>query len=160
MCGTYSSDWIYAENHWYSDGGTTAVAPLMAALAIKLNQAKKKNVGFLNPFLYQNVTKQIVHAVMSGNSIMSETGDANSPLIPGYYAGPGWNACTGLGTPDGTERPRFLATWRRFSIAWAQTLTVGGHGLRSSARDGSSVAFSPPRANACKRSRAAWACAA
>jgi len=40
-----------------ASGGTSAVAPLMAALVARLNQAKKKNVGFLNPFLYANVSK-------------------------------------------------------------------------------------------------------
>ena len=40
-------------------GGTSAVAPLMAALIAKLNQAKGKNVGFLNPFLYENAQNGI-----------------------------------------------------------------------------------------------------
>jgi kumamolisin len=76
-------------------GGTSAVAPLMAALVARLNQAKKKNVGFLNPFLYANVRKGVVHDVTSGTNAIKDT-------IKGYRAGPGWDACTGLGTPDGT----------------------------------------------------------
>ena len=40
-------------------GGTSAVAPLMAALVALLNQAKKRNVGFLNPFLYANAQNGI-----------------------------------------------------------------------------------------------------
>ena len=47
-------------------GGTSAVAPLMAALVARLNQAKKKNVGFLNPFLYLNVAKGVVRDVTCG----------------------------------------------------------------------------------------------
>jgi kumamolisin len=77
-----------------ASGGTSAVAPLMAALVARLNQAKTKNVGFLNPFLYANVTKGVVHDVTSGTNAIEGT-------IKGYQAGPGWNACTGLGTPDG-----------------------------------------------------------
>jgi kumamolisin len=76
-------------------GGTSAVAPLMSALVALLNQAKGKNVGFLNPFLYANVANGVVHAVTSGTNAISNTTD-------GYTAGAGWNACTGLGTPDGT----------------------------------------------------------
>ena len=75
-------------------GGTSAVAPLMAALIARLNQAKKKNVGFLNPFLYANASKGVVHDVTSGTNAIKNT-------VKGYKAGPGWDACTGLGTPDG-----------------------------------------------------------
>jgi kumamolisin len=78
-----------------ASGGTSAVAPLMSALVVLLNQAKKKNVGFLNPFLYANVAKGVVHDVTHGTNAIKST-------IKGYKAGPGWDACTGLGTPDGT----------------------------------------------------------
>jgi kumamolisin len=77
-----------------ASGGTSAVAPLMAALVAQLNQAKGKPVGFLNPFLYANVAKGVVHDVTSGTNAIVNT-------INGYVAGPGWDACTGLGTPDG-----------------------------------------------------------
>ncbi len=76
-------------------GGTSAVAPLMAALVARLNQAKKKNAGFLNPFLYGAVAKGVVRDVTEGTNAIKNT-------INGYDAGPGWDACTGLGTPDGT----------------------------------------------------------
>ena len=76
-------------------GGTSAVAPLMAALVALLNQAKQKNIGFLNPFLYTNANNGVVHDVTQGNNAIKDT-------VKGYDAGPGWDACTGLGTPDGT----------------------------------------------------------
>lgn len=78
-----------------ASGGTSAVAPLMAALVALLNQAKAKNVGFLNPFLYANVALGVVHDVTQGTNAIANT-------VNGYNAGPGWDACTGLGTPDGT----------------------------------------------------------
>jgi kumamolisin len=78
-----------------ASGGTSAVAPLMAALVALLNQAKQKNVGFLNPFLYANVSKGILHDITQGTNAIANT-------VKGYNAGPGWDACTGLGTPDGT----------------------------------------------------------
>jgi kumamolisin len=77
-----------------ASGGTSAVAPLMAALVARLNQAKAKNVGFINPFLYANVDKGIFHDVTTGTNAISGT-------LKGYNAGVGWDACTGLGTPDG-----------------------------------------------------------
>jgi hypothetical protein len=57
--------------------------------------ASTQSVGFLNPFLYSNVAKGVVHDVTSGTNAITKT-------IKGYKAGPGWDACTGLGTPDGT----------------------------------------------------------
>ena len=82
-----------------ASGGTSAVAPLMAALVARLNQAKKKNAGFLNPFLYANA-KTVMHDVTSGTNAIKST-------IKGDKAGPGWDACTGLGTDWEllTERP-------------------------------------------------------
>jgi len=77
-------------------GGTSAVAPLMASLVALLNQAKKKNVGFLNPFLYANVSKGVVRDVKQGTNAIKNT-------VKGYKARAGWDACTGLGTPDGTK---------------------------------------------------------
>jgi kumamolisin len=67
-------------------GGTSAVAPLWAALVARLNQASGKPVGFLNPQLYQNPTA--LRDITSGNN-----GD--------FDAAVGWDACTGLGSPNG-----------------------------------------------------------
>jgi len=78
-----------------ASGGTSAVAPLMAALVVLLNQAAKKNVGFLNPLLYANVAHGVARDVTKGTNAIKNT-------AKGYDAGPGWDACTGLGTPDGT----------------------------------------------------------
>jgi kumamolisin len=78
-----------------ASGGTSAVAPLMSALVALLNQAKQKNVGFLNPTLYANATAGVVHDVTAGTNAIANT-------VKGYSAGPGWDACSGLGTPDGT----------------------------------------------------------
>ncbi len=78
-----------------ASGGTSAVAPLMAALIARLGQAEQKTIGFLNPLLYQNVGKDVCRDVTTGTNAIAHT-------VNGYEAGPGWDACTGLGTPDGT----------------------------------------------------------
>lgn len=73
-------------------GGTSAVAPLWAALVALLNQSLGRPVGFLNPVLYQlggNVTNDITE----GNNDDSGLGS--------YSAAPGWDPCTGLGSPNG-----------------------------------------------------------
>ena len=73
-------------------GGTSAVAPLWAGLTALINQKAAKPVGFFLPTLYANPSW--VREITSGNNKPS-----GSTL--GYSAGPGWNACTGLGVPDG-----------------------------------------------------------
>ena len=76
-------------------GGTSAVAPLWAGLIARINQLLGTPVGFLNPLLYSQVaTAKAFRDITKGNNDI--TGD-----IGGYPAGPGWDACTGLGSPDG-----------------------------------------------------------
>jgi kumamolisin len=67
-------------------GGTSAVAPLWAGLVARINANAGKNVGFINPQLY--ATPSALRDITSGNN-------------GAYAAGPGWDACTGLGSPDG-----------------------------------------------------------
>jgi kumamolisin len=77
-------------------GGTSCASPLFAGLVALLNQAKGKNVGFLNPFLYANAGNGVVTDITEGTNAIFKT-------LKGYEAGPGWDACTGLGAPNGTE---------------------------------------------------------
>jgi kumamolisin len=68
-------------------GGTSAVAPLWAALFARINQARgEMPVGFVNSRLYQNASA--LRDITQGNN-----GD--------FEATVGWDACTGLGTPHG-----------------------------------------------------------
>jgi kumamolisin len=84
---------VYFDGKSIPIGGTSAVAPLWAGLIALLNQQRGSAVGYLNPYLYQNYAQlalgRALHDVTSGNN-------------GAYAAGPGWDACTGLGTPDGT----------------------------------------------------------
>jgi len=74
-------------------GGTSAVAPLWAGLTALINQAAPEPIGFFLPTLYQN--PQVMRDITQGNNK-----PAGSNV--GYAAGPGWDACTGLGAPVGT----------------------------------------------------------
>jgi kumamolisin len=67
-------------------GGTSAVAPLWAALLARLNQSSGQPAGLINPKLYQAPTA--LRDITSGNN-----GD--------FAAAAGWDACTGLGSPNG-----------------------------------------------------------
>jgi kumamolisin len=76
-------------------GGTSAVAPLWAALVARLNQHATQPLGFVNPTLYANGAA--FHDITSGNN-------------GAYSAGPGWDACTGLGSPNGTALAALFAS--------------------------------------------------
>ncbi|MBV9302789.1 MAG: S8 family serine peptidase [Acidobacteriaceae bacterium] len=74
-------------------GGTSAVAPLWAALVALINQQLGRSVGFVNASLYA-----------AGSSFNDITSGSNDDSGLGYYnAGPGWDPCTGLGSPNGGE---------------------------------------------------------
>jgi len=76
-------------------GGTSAVAPLWAGLIALLNQQLGQPVvGFLNPVLYQNFD-----FFAQVNALQDVTSGNNG----GYSAQQGWDACTGLGSPDGAN---------------------------------------------------------
>ncbi|MGD0239138.1 MAG: S53 family peptidase [Streptosporangiaceae bacterium] len=74
-------------------GGTSAVAPLWAALVSRLAEATGQRFGLIQTLLYAGVAP---HTAVDGfNDITSGNNGA-------YTAGPGWDACSGLGSPDGT----------------------------------------------------------
>jgi kumamolisin len=84
---------VYVDGQAQVIGGTSAVAPLWAALACRLAQAAGGKLGLLQPVLY-------AHA-RAGKPVPGLR-DITSGSNGAYTAGPGWDACTGLGVPDGT----------------------------------------------------------
>jgi len=71
-------------------GGTSAVAPLWAALVARLSQGIGKPLGFANPAIYSAAVSSTLRDITSGDN-------------GGYTAGPGWDPCTGLGSPQGSR---------------------------------------------------------
>ena len=69
-------------------GGTSASAPLWAGLVARLNEGLGNRCGFLNPLLYTKFSSGVLRDITVGNN-------------GAYVAGPGWDACTGLGSPHG-----------------------------------------------------------
>ena len=76
-------------------GGTSAVAPLWAALIALVNQQRGSNLGFINPTLYQNAENGFNDITQGNNGAWS--------------AGPGWDPCTGLGSPNGAQLSQIFA---------------------------------------------------
>lgn len=73
-------------------GGTSAAAPLWAALIALLNQHLGKNLGLVNASLY---------AVPGYPNNPGPIHDITTGSNGAYDAGSGWDPCTGLGSPDG-----------------------------------------------------------
>lgn len=69
-------------------GGTSAVAPLWAGLIARINALSGRAAGFVNPALYRQPSA--LRDITRGNN-------------GGFAASPGWDACTGLGSPDGAK---------------------------------------------------------
>ncbi len=71
-------------------GGTSAVAPLWAGLIALNNQQNGKSAGFIQPQIYAAKAASAFNDIVSGNN-------------GAFSAGPGWDACTGLGSPIGAK---------------------------------------------------------
>jgi kumamolisin len=91
---------VYVDGQASVIGGTSAVAPLWAGLTACINQLLGKRVGALASILYTQVAPApgitAFHDVTVGNN-------------GAFSAGPGWDACTGWGSPIGSAIASALA---------------------------------------------------
>jgi kumamolisin len=78
-------------------GGTSAVSPLVAGLLTCINQSRSgaghPPIGFINPLAYAH--PEVFRDIVGG------TNDIDGSFGV-YSARSGWDACTGLGAPNGT----------------------------------------------------------
>ncbi|HUL73600.1 MAG TPA: S53 family peptidase [Vicinamibacterales bacterium] len=81
-------------------GGTSASAPLWAALFARINQALRTRCGYITPLLYSQRCRHAFRDILEGSNGV-------------YSARPGWDACTGWGTPRGTRLLNALRPRRR-----------------------------------------------
>lgn len=93
---------VLVNGHYRPIGGTSAVAPLYAGLAALLHEALESPLGDLLPKLYgipRETSATVFRDITEGDNSVpaSEFG----PATPGYEAGEGWDACTGLGSVHG-----------------------------------------------------------
>jgi kumamolisin len=112
-------------DHWFTVGGTSASAPLMAAITADANSYSRAQpgtharMGFANPFLYAN-DGTFMDVTTGNNNIYSASGK--------YFAGFGYDLATGLGSPD--------------AMALATALTAYTPGVVT--QDTSAIAISAP----------------
>ncbi len=87
-------------------GGTSAAAPVWAGLMALMNQATMTSaaqrglahpvrLGYANRLFYRREFRDAFEAVVDGDNRLPIA----DPTVAAFEAGPGWNPCTGLGTP-------------------------------------------------------------
>jgi kumamolisin len=93
---------IEANETRMSLGGTSAVAPLWAALVARLNEALGTKIGFLTPLLYKmnSAANVAVFDITRGFN--------GADRAHAFHARRGWDPCTGFGSPNGEELLRWL----------------------------------------------------
>jgi len=93
-----------------SHGGTSASAPIWAALIALADQYAGRHLGFINPAIYQIARgphyHQAFHDITTGNN----TVQFPPTTITGYQAGPGWDPVTGWGSPNAQVLVPLLAS--------------------------------------------------
>ena len=106
----------------YEFGGTSAASPQWAAITALADQNARHPLGFLNPKLYalahgsrygyvfRDITKGNNTVVTGGNTSLPITGstDTSKVRVTGYAASKGWDAVTGLGTPNVAHLLQYL----------------------------------------------------
>lgn len=71
-------------------GGTSTATPMWSALIVLLNESLGYRLGFTNKIFYDVAGTSAFYSIVNGNNLL-------------YQAGPYWNPCTGLGSPNGNE---------------------------------------------------------
>lgn len=97
------------QNTIRNSGGTSATAPFRAGLIAVADQYAGHSLGFVNPVLYQIARgphyRGAFHDVTRGNTTVKFP----PKTFRGYEGAPGWDAATGLGSPDASVLVPLLA---------------------------------------------------
>ena len=115
---------IYNNGNSTSAWGTSAAAPLWAGFTALVNEtAAADRVGFLNPALYRAGNKNysaFFHDITTGNN----TNMASTNL---FHAVPGYDLCTGWGSPKGMNLIRWLVFTNDYlSVSPGTDSSLGG----------------------------------
>jgi subtilase family serine protease len=101
-----------AQDMVQSHGGTSASAPIWAALIALADQYAGRHLGLVNPAIYQIARSpryhQAFHDITTGNN----TVQFPPTTVTGYQAAPGWDPVTGWGSPNAQVLIPLLARTR------------------------------------------------
>ncbi|PCH37568.1 subtilisin-like protein [Wolfiporia cocos MD-104 SS10] len=95
---------IAMQDEWWLVYGTSCSSPVTAAILSAVNDARlavgKPSIGFINPTIYTPTFMAAFNDITNGTNPGCGT--------EGFYAEPGWDPVTGVGTPN---FPKLLALW-------------------------------------------------
>jgi kumamolisin len=114
----------------YYGGGTSLASPIWAGFLALVNQGRASGglapVGFLNPKIYPQLGTSSFTDILTGNNGL-------------YSAGTGYDLCTGIGSPVGTNMVTYLNTVATAPWIYAQpasVATVAGRAVQFTATVG------------------------
>jgi kumamolisin len=102
------------------NGGTSAATPLWASLITLINQQRGagNRIGYITPLLYQQPTGAVAATTIGSQGCTDVVAGNNSTdTIGGYNAGPGYDAVSGWGTPEGQKLMAALASLPAAAVA-------------------------------------------
>jgi subtilase family serine protease len=91
--------------------GTSAAAPLWAAVIALADQYARRHLGFVNPAIYRIGRSAAYHTAFHDITTGTNTIQVSSGTITGYRARPGWDPVTGWGSPDAQALVPLLARY-------------------------------------------------
>lgn len=110
-----------------TSGGTSASSPLWAAFTALANEQALKTghsvVGFINPAIYTLYKNSASYASTFDDITM---GNDTNGTVADFYATPGYDLCTGLGSPTGISLINALVSPDDFVIAPGRGPTANG----------------------------------
>jgi subtilase family serine protease len=96
-----------------SHGGTSASAPIWAALIALADQYAGRHLGFINAAIYQIARGPDYHRAFHDITTGNNTAQFPPTTITGYQAAPGWDPVTGWGSPNAQVLIPLLARYAR-----------------------------------------------
>jgi subtilase family serine protease len=94
-----------------NSGGTSASAPIWAALVALADQYAGRHLGFVNPALYRIAASGSYHRAFHDITTGNNSVEFPPKTVTGYHAAPGWDPVTGLGSPDAQYLVPLLARY-------------------------------------------------
>jgi subtilase family serine protease len=98
-----------ASTGWYSIGGTSLSCPQWAGIVALADQLNGKPLGYINPALYELGANPTTYA-NDFYDVASQNFNQEDPAVPGFQSTTGWDAVTGLGTPNAANLVPDLVT--------------------------------------------------
>ncbi|MGI8448144.1 MAG: S53 family peptidase [Streptosporangiaceae bacterium] len=83
-----------------NSGGTSASAPIWAAIMALADQYAGRHLGFVNPAIYRIARSRCYHQAFHDITAGNNSVQFPPTTFTGYQAGPGWDPVSGWGSPD------------------------------------------------------------